>query len=181
MDSIDLTRLESVARRRYELRRLLAGVLGFAPVLAVVAVATALGRQPLPALGLGGLLFAVGVAALWRGEAFRKAVLPGVFTGFVPLALALGFNLTHGCDGDHCTMVCLPACSVGGLVAGLAVSTYLARRRLPWPAWGAAASMSLLTGAMGCVCVGSTGILGLAAGFALGAAPVAVRQLRAAA
>jgi hypothetical protein len=34
---------------------------------------------------------------------------------------------------------------------------------------------------MGCVCVGSTGVLGMAAGFALGAAPVAVHQLRAAA
>jgi hypothetical protein len=181
MDSIDLTRLEAVARRRYELRRLLAGALGFAPVLSVVAVATTLGRRPLPALALGGLLFAAGVAALWRGEALRKAVLPGVFTGLIPLALALGFNLTHGCDGEHCTMVCLPACTAGGLVAGLAVSTFLARHRLPWPAWGAAASLSMLTGAMGCVCVGSSGILGMAGGFALGVAPVVVRQLRTAA
>jgi hypothetical protein len=170
MDSIDLSKLEHAARRRYELRRVSTGVLGFAPVLVLVGLASLLGRRPLSALLFGAVLFAAGVLVLWRGEAPRRGVLPGVISGLFPMAMALGFNFAHGCNGDHCTMVCLPACSAGGLGAGLMASTYLVRHRLPWPAWGTAAALSLLTGGMGCICVGYTGVLVMTAGFALGLA-----------
>jgi hypothetical protein len=37
--------------------------------------------------------------------------------------------------------------------------------------WLSASSLALLTGAMGCTCVGYSGVAGLALGFAVGSAP----------
>jgi hypothetical protein len=64
-------------------------------------------------------------------------------------------------------MVCIPACATGGVVAGLAVAGVGAspkRHRFLI----AASSVALLTGAMGCACVGHAGVAGLALGFGAG-------------
>lgn len=179
MDSIDLSALEQSARRRYERARLVRSVLGFLPVVLLVLVATSLNRRSLAAATFGGVLFATGVVLLWRGRELAKGVLPGVASGLVPLSFALVANLGHGCAAGHCSTWCLPACTAGGVVAGVIVSTIGLRHRLGLGFWLGGASMSLLTGAMGCSCVGFSGVLGMLAGFATGLVPQVVRWRRA--
>jgi len=177
MDSINLSHLQRRARLRYERARWVRGALAFTPALVVVGVAAVLSKRPSSALVLGALMFATGVTLLWRGQAVGRAVLPGFLAGLIPLSLALWANLTHGCTGDHCSSLCLPACAVGGVAAGLAVSTVALRLRQGWRFWLGAAAISMLTAAMGCACVGYTGVLGLGAGFSVGFAPQALRRV----
>jgi len=105
------------------------------------------------------------------------AVLPGVLAGFVPLASTLcAMHVGHVCMGDQCTTVCLPACVVGGLAAGIGVAVVGHRGRHGASFWISASALAMLTGAMGCACIGVSGVLGLGLGFAAGAAPTVVRD-----
>ena len=177
MGSIDVAALERAARRRYEVARLLRALIGFAPASLIIATAALVGRRPGHSLAFGVALFAAGVFLLWHGRALHRAVLPGVLAGLVPLAASLTANLVHGCGSGHCSSYCVQACSAGGIVAGLIVSTVAARRSMPWSFWLAAGALSLMTGAMGCACVGYSGVLGLGLGFAAGLAPQVVRRM----
>jgi len=73
-------------------------------------------------------------------------------------------------------MTCVPVCSVGGLVAGLAVASIGNQRRAGVVFWLSASTLALLTGAMGCACVGYSGVAGLAVGFAAGVVPGLLRR-----
>lgn len=64
--------------------------------------------------------------------------------------------------------LCVPACALGGLGAGVGISIIGLRRKQSWPFWVSATTLTLLTGAMGCSCVGYGGIAGLATGFGVG-------------
>ena len=176
MDSTDLTALSRVARRRYERARLGRSLAGAAPVLLVAAVAMLLGRRPSSAALFGGLLFVSGVVLLWRGRDLHRAVLPGVLSGLIPLAFALVANAGHGCAGGHCSTLCVPACTAGGVTAGIVVSVVATRLKLGWGFWAAASTMAVLTGAMGCSCVGASGVLALIGGFSAGLIPQVVRS-----
>lgn len=169
MDSIDLTRIERRARRRYEWARARRAVLGFAPSLLVVIIAVLASKHPNAALGFGGAMFVLGVALLWYGHDVRRAVLPGLAMGLLPLALGLCANhMAHVCNGDHCMTLCVPACTVGGLGAGIGVSLIGVRWKQGWPFWIGATALTLLTGSMGCSCAGFTGVAGLAVGYGVG-------------
>ncbi len=177
MDSIDLEKLERRARGGYERARIGWSLAGMVPVLLVIIAAALLGKRPSSAALFGGALFATGTMVLWRGGELRLALWPGVLSGLIPLTCALIANHTHICAGGHCTTMCLPACSAGGIVAGLAVSFIATRRNLSWGFWAAASAVSLLTGAMGCSCIGYAGVVGLVAGFSLGLMPQLLRRL----
>jgi hypothetical protein len=113
---------------------------------------------------------------LWYGRDPQRAVLPGVAAGLVPLVLALCANHVHACGVDGCTTLCVPACAVGGVVAGLAVAGVGNQRKAgPW-FWASASALALLTGAMGCACVGSAGVVGLGLGFGAGMVPGLLRR-----
>lgn len=170
-------RLQQMARRRYELARLLRCALGFAPVLGLIGVSMLVGRRPSSALAFGLALYAAGVFVLWLGRGFHRGVLPGVGAGLIPLAAALAANFGHGCASGHCSTLCLPACIAGGVTAGLLVSGLVWRGRLGNGAWLSAGATCLLTGAMGCSCVGYSGVIGLVAGFAAGSLPMVGRRL----
>lgn len=176
MDSTERREMERRARVRYEWARAKRALVGFAPLLLVVAVATAIARHPSATAALGFAAFIAGATMLWYGRDPKRAVLPGVLAGFVPLVLALCTSHVHGCTGDGCMMMCVPACGVGGLVAGLAVASVGNRRRAGTVFWLSASALALLTGAMGCACVGYSGIVGLAAGFAAGVVPGLIRR-----
>jgi hypothetical protein len=60
---------------------------------------------------------------------------------------------------------CLPACVAGGVLAGGIVSFVGVRQRRGIGYWLSASAITLLTGALGCSCVGYAGIGGLAVGF----------------
>lgn len=177
MDSIDLDRLERRARVRYEGARAARSLLGFAPALLLVLVAAALGRRPSSAMFFGTLLFLSGSFLLWRGQTMHRAVIPGLLAGIIPLTFAIMANRGHACAGGHCSTWCLPACITGGVVAGLSISYFATKRGLDWRFWLGASAVSLFTGAMGCACIGYSGVIGLAAGFLGGAFPLAVRRL----
>ena len=176
MDSTELTEVERRTRARYEWARAKRALLGFAPLLLVVAVATAIARHPSATGAFGVAAFVAGVAMLWYGRDPKRAVLPGVMAGFVPLVLVLCTSHMHGCTGDDCMMMCVPACSVGGLVAGFAVASVGNQRRAGAVFWFSASALALLTGAMGCACVGYSGVIGLAIGFSAGVVPGLLRR-----
>ncbi|HXK20876.1 MAG TPA: hypothetical protein VNG33_23860, partial [Polyangiaceae bacterium] len=83
----------------------------------------------------------------------------------------------HLCMGERCMTVCVPACMVGGLGAGIGVSLLGLRWKQGPVFWVGATVLTLLTGAMGCSCVGYSGVAGLAVGYGLGLVPVLVRRL----
>lgn len=170
MDSIDLPALAQQARRRYERARFKWSVAGALPVLSLVGVAVWLNRHPASAVAFGALAFAFGVVVLWRGQDWGRAFLPGVVSGVVPLVLSLVANVSHGCAGGHCSSWCVPACATGGLVAGAAVSMMAVRRKYGQEFWLGASALSLLTGAMGCACVGYSGLVALVLGYVVSGA-----------
>lgn len=178
MDSAELQRFERRARLQYEWARARRAVLGFVPAVALIALAASLTRRPGSALAFGALMFVSGAFLLWYGRDLKRAVLPGVVAGFVPLTLALGANrIGHFCTDEHCMMLCMPACLTGGVVAGLSIATLAHGTRQSPRFWVAASAVALLTGAMGCSCSGSSGVLGLTVGYALALAPTMIQSL----
>jgi hypothetical protein len=178
MGSTDLSAIERRARVRYEWARAKRALLGFAPLLLVVAVATAVARHPSLTVSLGMAAFVAGATLLWYGGDLKRAVLPGVLTGSIPLVLALCTNRMHMCSGDGCFSMCVPACSVGGLVAGLLLARIGRQRRAGVEFWLPAFALALLTGGMGCTCVGYAGMVGLGVGLVMGMAPGLLRPVR---
>jgi hypothetical protein len=177
MDSIDLSQLERRARRKYEWARARRAAFGFAPSLVLVALAAVMNKHPMSAVTFGAAMFAVGTMLLWYGRDLRRAVLPGLAMGILPLALALCANhMGHACMGDRCMMLCVPACALGGLGAGVGVSLIGLRWKHAWPFWVGATTLTLLTGAMGCSCVGYGGVAGLAVGYGVGLLSGLVRR-----
>ncbi len=176
MASTEFSEVERRARARYEWARVRRAIVGFAPLLLVVVVATTIARHPsiTGAFGLGA--FIAGAVMLWYGRDPKRAVLPGVLAGLVPLGLALCASHMHGCTGDGCLMTCVPVCVVGGLAAGLAVASVANQRRAGAIFWLSATALALLTGAMGCACVGYSGVAGLVVGFAAGVVPGLLRR-----
>lgn len=169
MDSIESAHWRRRARLMYEWARLRRALVGFAPALLVVALAAFITPRPASALLFGGALFCAGVALLWYGHDLHRAVLPGVLAGVVPLAVALCANqVGHVCTGASCVSLCLPACAGGGLIAGITVSVIGHRRKLGGGFWIAGSVVALLTGAMGCACIGYAGLFGLLAGYGFG-------------
>lgn len=176
MGSTDLLRLQRSVRRAYELGRLRRAMLGVAPVLVVVAAATSFTHRPTSALAFGCAVALAGLLMLWYGREAQRAVLPGVAAGLVPLVLALCANRMHWCGPDGCTSLCLPACALGGVVAGLAVARVGKQRGSGVAFWLCASSLALLTGAMGCACIGYSGLIGLGFGFGAGVVPGLLRR-----
>lgn len=176
MDSTDLTRLQRRVRWAYEFGRLRRALLGVAPVLVIVAVAACITHHPISTLWFGFATVTVGATMLWYGRDPQKAVLPGIAAGLVPLVFALCANHIHGCGADGCSSFCVPACAVGGVVAGLVVASVGNQRKAGAWFWLSASSLALLTGAMGCACVGYSGVLGLGIGFGAGIVPGLLRR-----
>jgi hypothetical protein len=176
MDSIDLARLQRRVRRAYELGRLRRALLGVAPVVAIAGATACVTQRPESALWFGLAAVTLGAFSLWYGRDPQKAVLPGVAAGLIPLALALCANQFHSCGPGGCSSLCMPACALGGVVAGLGVASVGNRRKAGVWFWLSASSLALLTGAMGCVCVGYSGVVGLGMGLAAGVVPGLLRR-----
>jgi hypothetical protein len=176
MHSIDLSQMQRRLRVAYELGRLRRALLGVAPVALLTVVAACVAHRPASTLGFGLAAVGVGAFMLWYGRDPQRAVLPGVAAGLVPLVLALCANHVHACGSSSCSSLCVPACAFGGLVAGLAVASVGNQRKAPVWFWLSASSLALLTGAMGCACIGYAGVAGLGVGFAVGVVPGLLRR-----
>jgi hypothetical protein len=171
MGSTEILTLQRRARARYEVARLRAALLGVFPLVLVVTMALCFTARPASTLGFGLAAAALGAVLLWYGREPQRAVLPGMAAGLVPLVLSLCANQIHHCGSDGCSSFCAPACTLGGVVAGLAVASIARRRRAGVWFWLSASGMAVLTGSMGCMCVGYSGVLGLGLGYAVGLVP----------
>lgn len=172
MGSTEVKGGENRARLAYEMSRLRRAVLGFAPMLALVAVALLLGNRSMPTLAFGMGLFVFGVVLLWYGHDVKRAVLPGVAAGTVPLIFALCSRHMGQTYMDGRGMaICVSACVAGGLIAGAVISFAGIRGKRGFGFLLAAAGVTLFTGAMGCVCAGGWGLVGLVIAFGVSAAP----------
>ncbi len=177
-------RLQRQVRRHYELQRGFWALLGSIPVMAVVVVACCNSQRVTTSAVFGGGALLVGVTMLWLGRDAQRAVLPALIAGSIPLTLALWANQAHGCCvvGGACTTdmssMCLPACSVGGVIAGLLMAAIGYRWRAGFGFWLSATAISALIGAMGCACIGYTGVFGLVGGYSLGVLPGVLNWLR---
>ena len=134
----------------------------------VVPVAAAVVRFQ----GLTSVLLGLGVVSLvavcvWRGQGLSTGALHGLKAGLVPLVFSLAANAWgHVCiPGQGCSSLCVPACVAGGVLAGLAIEWWARQSQRPMVVRLSGASVSLLTGALGCACVGSSGIIGLVGGY----------------
>lgn len=180
MESVnrDLDRTLRRARVHYEWMRARRALLGFLPVFALVGATCALTDRPDRALALGIVLFVLGAATLWYGRDLRRAVLPGVAAGMIPLLLVLGaHHVGHHCAGPTCTSLCLAACVTGGAFAGFWVGASSFARQARAGFWLVASTVALLTGAMACARLGLAGIGGLLAGYAVGNLPSWFRRV----
>jgi len=171
MEPSELPQFERRMRRVYELARLRQAFLGFLPMLLLVVTAALLSGRVKVAVVAGAILFVSGVVALWYGREPSRGVLPGALAGGTALVLALCANhLRHHCMGDACYGWCVPACVAGGLFAGALVSAVGLRQHRAFGYWLSASGITLLTGSLGCSCVGYAGVIGLVAGFGVGTA-----------
>jgi hypothetical protein len=177
MATIDANRLERAARRRYELRRLSDALLAAVPIALIGACAAWFARRPASTVSFAIVTVLAASFLFWWGRAPRRAVLPGVVAGVLPLVLSLTANGMHHCASGQCSSMCVPACVAGGLLAGFGVSTVGLRRRAGWEFWLAGSALALATGSMGCACIGFSGVVGLAAGYAVGLGPGLWRRL----
>ncbi len=174
-DTIDPLRRE--ARIGYELARLRRALWGSVPVVLIVIVAALLGRHPSSTLAVGLVAAMASVAMLSWGRDPQKAVLPGVAAGLLPLGFALVASRVHLCGAHGCTSLCVPACAVGGLLAGFVIAIVGHHKRAGVWFWPSASGLALLTGSLGCACVGSSGVVGLGIGFVVGVTPGLIRRV----
>jgi hypothetical protein len=155
------------ATRAYAAARMRLGVGAGAAVALVPLGSLALGGRALNALMLGAALTTLLGALVWRGQQAARGGMTGLKAGLVPLAFAHAANLYgHVCiPGQGCTSLCVPACATGGVVAGLLVERFARTAGRPNVVRACGSAVAFLTGALGCACVGSAGLLGLMVGM----------------
>jgi len=84
----------------------------------------------------------------------------------------------HACFGPACMSLALPACVVGGGLAGVVIARTTVRRDADLPFVLGALAVAALTGALGCTLAGAAGVLGMLAGVVMAGAPVLVAARR---
>lgn len=162
------TELLAAARRTYERSRVAFALKVAAPVALIPAVSCVLGTSLASAAVLGVALVLAVALSTWRGGGFALGGISGLKAGVIPLAFAHGAKLFgHVCTPAGCTTLCVPACATGGLVAGALVEWWARRSERPNLTRGLGIGVSLLTGALGCSCVGYAGVIALLCGLAL--------------
>jgi hypothetical protein len=158
------------ARRAYELGRLRTKLPLAALAVPFVALSSQACGRLAPALAGGAVLALAVVACALRGEAWGRAVAPGLGIGATGFVLPVSALLSGVCPlGNQPTA--LVACALGGLVAGVFLAARCLRGRASRAELLATGSLAGLTAAIGCAAAGLGGILGMAAALALSAAP----------
>ena len=169
------------ARRAYEAGRALKGLRLAAVVVVPMAALSvvACGRPEATAIAAGALATLV-AGSEWRGLGSGRGARVGVLAGLPPLLLPPLFAVTvRVCDPTLCmsgsfrasqTVLCL-AC---GIVSGIVVGGWVARRDIGAAGLTAAVLAAGLAGSLGCLAAGFGGVMGLAAGLGLGATPLIV-------
>jgi hypothetical protein len=178
MEPVETIALKRRARRAYERGRLgrafrlaawllpvLAAMVGSCRVLALSAVS-------------GSLLVLAAVGFWWRGQAYGRAVAPGVGAGLVPLGATLSAAaLGHLGPALTCWQGCLTLCITAGGLAGLVVGHRAAQQGSDRRSFLVSAGViAVLVGAPGCAFAGAAGIVGMFLGLAAVSTPLALRS-----
>jgi hypothetical protein len=165
-------RVLTSALRAYERGRA-RWALGMAvPVLVLPLASWLLGGHPVLMCVLGSALFASAAVLLWRGQAWARGVGLGLAAGLIPFGLVhVARCSSYVCTELMCFSICLAACVIGGVAAGVIVTSAVRRASWSMPVLAATTGVAFLTGALGCGCVGRWGLVALAGG--LGASIVA--------
>jgi hypothetical protein len=168
-------RARQAARSAWEWQQAKLASLGTIPVLVLCFTMIVISGRTLQIMTIGaGLVVAVWLA-LFLGREFRRGVLPGLAAGIFPLFTATGAEMVwHSCSADGCVSWCVPACIAGGVTGGALLSWSARRREWPLSQMLVGGWISILCGALGCSCVGYSGIAGMMAGLAIPTAPVLV-------
>lgn len=174
MADVDLAALERRARAAYERSRWRRAVLDAWPGLVLAGLAFTFGSRPWIVVALTVALLAAIVVMGHRGGAWRRAIVPGLVAGSLPMVAGLSAcHIPHACSNPECMAWCMPTIGAAGLLGGVVVAHRVLRaaRRGRVVELLGAALLASLTGAMGCIALGVGGLLGLAAGIALGTVP----------
>ncbi|MCA9577019.1 MAG: hypothetical protein R3B40_22085 [Polyangiales bacterium] len=141
------------------------------PALLYMGGALALGSDP-RAAWFALATFVVGALAVFVGGSFGRAVRPALVYGALPFVVTHAVqSFGHVCVGDACMSWCLPACSVTGLVVGLAFVRRAERDKNPFGFFAAGLPIVVATGALGCRCLGYSSVAGMAVGMLLVSLP----------
>lgn len=168
------------ARRAYEWGRLRAALPLASVVVPMIALSLVVCGSGLAALGFGAALFAVLVAASWRGQSYGRGARAGLLAGLVPFTLPIaqgGVSLCVSGVGVASTAVCV----AGGTLGGLAIAAVVRRREGATAqslSFLAALVVAGLAGSLGCLMLGVVGVLAMGAGLVLGATPALVVAAR---
>jgi len=167
------------ASAAYERGRMRSAIVSALPLIVVPLASFAIGQRLVSTIVLGAMLLLLGVLLLWRGQELSRGLATGLKAGLVPLVLAHGASLYgHVCTPAGCTSLCLPACALGGVTAGLIVALAAARSVAPVRVLGSGVATAWLVGAFGCSCVGFSGITGMLLGTAAAICAARLWQLR---
>lgn len=111
------------------------------------------------------LLTLTSLFGFWGRDAGR-VVTPALLLGSLPLGCALvARHVGHLCTGSSCVSWCVPLCTAGGIGAGVLLARYALASPHPWRSWWFGAAITASAGAMGCACVGLSGVAGMLGGL----------------
>ncbi|MCB9676241.1 MAG: hypothetical protein H6737_14055 [Alphaproteobacteria bacterium] len=165
MERSDLERRALRAYERGRLRRALPwGLWAVGFTVAAAAVGAPF------ALPLGTLLAAWLVGFQWRGGELARGVVPGLAAGSIAFLAPVAWACQSGACTSACTTTCTAMAVASGGVGGL----------LLWNRVGSTSAVSALlvaatAGAMGCLALGTSGLVGVAAVVVAGA-PAVLRR-----
>jgi hypothetical protein len=168
----------AAARHAYEAARWTAA----APLALAALLWATLGLR-LSGLNATTLTFAVALPSLAfalqvYGRSWGRGVQPGMLAGLVPFLLP---SLVHaqGCGPGGCGERCLAACLLGGVVSGAWLGLRIQPQRDGVGSLLGAAALATSGGALGCACIGATGVASMAlasvAAWGLGRVTAATR------
>ena len=165
--------LQARARRAYEWGRL-RWSLRLVPLVALAAgAAAACGRPAGLCCALGAAVAGLAVGLSWAGGSGGRAVAPGLIAGVCALALPLAMRTVgHFCESDVCMTLCLPACVVGGGLAGVLLALRAVREEQGALFAVSGLALAGLMGALGCTLSGAAGVAGMLAGAIIAGGPV---------
>jgi hypothetical protein len=128
--------------------------------------------RPLATILGATALAAVLAAASWRGQDAGRGARMGLLAGAPPLLLPIAIQTTgHVCGGSFCVLFPV-VCIAGGVAGGLLLAGWARRQGFSASAVASGAVVTALTGSLGCLVAGLSGIGGLALGLAIGMAPL---------
>jgi len=126
--------------------------------------------------GLGALLLLLTTTFSWRGQAYGRAVRPGLMAGVVPLVLPMLARSGYCHMAGACSTMCMTACIGGGLVAGAILGfTASAQQTDRGRFFASAAIVAALSGALGCLPMGAAGTIGMLTGLLVASTPLVAR------